>query len=157
MLIKAWKQKQNKSQLIDLNLVSHWMAGQLSWPSLDPILSDGHIYCSVLRDHILPLRGACVCVCVWWHHSPVVKLRVCCFEALRLLSWKKQSVLHRLANGAEKCHKTQTLLYRCFSVRRAFLFQVWAGSSAFSSLNAYLVFSQQILSKDCVAAAALRD
>ncbi len=77
---------------------------------------------------------------------PVVWPQVCCFEALRLLSWK-QSVLHRLANGAEKCHETQTLLYRCFSVRCAFLFQFRAGSSAISSLMAYLVFSQQICLK----------
>lgn len=36
----------------------------------------------------------------------------------------------------------------CFIVvGRAFLFQFWAGSSAFSTLNAYLVFSQQICLK----------
>lgn len=89
-------------------------------------------------------------MCVWWHsshHAPVVWPQVCCFEALRLLSWKQQSVLHRLANGAKKCHETQTLLYHRFSVRCAFLFQFRAGSSAFSSLKAYLVFSQQICLK----------
>jgi len=105
-------------------------------------------FCSVLRDDILHLRRACGDITLLWFNCGHVVLK-------RWGSYLGNSslFLHRLANGAGKCHETQTLLYRCSCVRRAFLFQFWAGSSAFSPLNAYLVFSQQNLSKDCVAAA----
>lgn len=109
---------------------------------------DGNIYCSVRRDHILHLRWACVCLCgntapvalLWFNYGYVVLERWGSYlgnSSLFYTDWLM---------GPENV-TTQTLLYRCFSVLRGFLFQFWAGSSAFSSLNAYLVFSQQICLK----------